>query len=94
MPDETAEWEALAEIDTRNAATAASAYAAENEDYTSLNLFAPEVYGFVQRPSVTTTVTATSAGDQLIIASECASGGRAYQHDSSTGEITPIPRYH
>ncbi len=35
----------------------------------------------------------TSADDQMIIASEHASGGRAFQYDSTTGEITRIPRY-
>ncbi len=93
LPDRNAEWETLTELDTRNAATAASAYAADNGDYTGITLFALGVYGFVQTPGVTTTVTATSAGNQMIIASEHASGGRAFQYDSTTGEITPIPRY-
>jgi hypothetical protein len=91
LPDRTAEWEAL--TDTRNAATAASAYAADNNgSYTSITLFALEVYGFVQSPGVTTTVTASRGGDQVIITSEHASGGRACQYDSATGEFVPIPR--
>ncbi len=48
LPDTTAEWEALAEIDTRNAATAASLYAADNDgSYTGITLFALLTYGFV-----------------------------------------------
>jgi hypothetical protein len=82
-----------AQSDLRNATTAASAYAADNNgSYTGMTLFALEVYGFVQGPGVTTTVTATSGGDQVIIVSEHASGGRAYQYDSASGEIVPIPR--
>jgi hypothetical protein len=93
LPDRIAEWEALAKTDTRNAATAATAYAADNNgSYTGITLFALEVHGFVQSPGVTTTVTASSGGDQVIIVSEHASGGRAYQYDSATGEIVPIPR--
>jgi len=92
LPDRTAEWEALAQIDTRNAATAASSYAADNNgSYTGITFFDLQTYAFVQSPGVTTTVAATSGGDQVIIVSECASGGRAYQYDSTTGEIVPIP---
>lgn len=54
-------------------------------------MFALVSYGFVQSPGVTTTVTSTSGGDQVMFVSEHASGGRAYQYDSATGEIVPIP---
>jgi hypothetical protein len=93
LPDRTAEWETLAELDTRNAATAASSYAADNNGfYTGISLFDLESYGFVQSPGVTTTVIAVSAGADVVIVSEHSYGGRAYQYDSTTGEIVPIAR--
>ncbi len=93
LPDRTAQWEALVESDTRNAAMAASLYAADNSgSYTGITLFALVSYGFVQSPGVTTTVTTLSGGDQVLIVSEHTYGGRAYQYDSTTGEIVPVPR--
>jgi hypothetical protein len=55
-------------------------------------LFALVSYGFVRSPGVTTTVTTLSGGDQVLIVSEHMYSGRAYQYDSTTGEIVPISR--
>jgi len=68
-------------------------YAADNNGfYTGISLFDLESYGFVQSPGVTTTLIAVSAGADVVIVSEHSYGGRAYQYDSTTGEIVPIAR--
>lgn len=93
LPDRTAEWEAMAQTNTRNAALAADVYAAENNgSYTGLTLTHLGVNGFEPSPNVTTTVTTVQAGTGVLIESAHNFGGRAYQYNSFTGRIEPVTR--
>ena len=94
--DRTAEWEALAKSDLRNAATAAVAYAADQPDgsYAGMTLAVLEAnYGFMPTRGVATRVFVVADGDGFLVQSEHSLGGGAFQYDSATGEITPIPRF-
>jgi len=92
LPDRIAEWEALAQVDTRNAAVAANAYAADhNGSYRGISLAGLVSEGFVQSPGVTTTIVDTTP-NYVVIESEHAYGGRAYQYDSRNGQFGFVPR--
>jgi hypothetical protein len=90
LPGSIAEWEKLAEIDTRNAATAATTYAADNNgDYTGLTVAALVVNGFVQSPNVSTVVVEATP-NHVVIESRHSYGGRTYRYDSATGKVEPV----
>jgi hypothetical protein len=96
LPDRTAEWEALAQSDLRNLVTAANAYAADQPDgsYTGITIAVLSAnYGFVPSQGVNSAISVTAGGEQFIARSEHNEGGSAYQYDSATGNIQPVPRF-
>jgi hypothetical protein len=91
-----AEWEAMAKSDLRNLVTAANAYAADQPDgsYTGITIAVLSAnYGFVPSQGVNTAISVTAGGAQFIARSEHNEGGSAYQYDSATGNIQPVPRF-
>jgi len=94
--EQIAEWEAMAKSDLRNLVTAANAYAADQPDgsYTGITIAVLSAnYGFVPSQGVNTAISVTAGGEQFIARSEHTSGGSAYQYDSATGNIQPVPRF-
>ena len=94
--DRTAQWKVLVKSDLRNVATAAIAYAADQPDgsYTGMTLaFLEADYGFVPTQGVTTQISVVADGNGFLARSEHSRRGGAFQYDSATGEITPIPRF-
>jgi hypothetical protein len=94
--EQIAEWEAMAKSDLRNLVTAANAYAADQPDgsYTGITIAVLSAnYGFVPSEGVNTAISVTAGGDQFTARSEHNEGGNAYQYDSVTGNIQPVPRF-
>ncbi len=94
--DRTAQWKVLVKSDLRNVATAAVAYASDQPDgsYTGMTLAVLQAdYGFVPTQGVTTQISVVDGGDGFLARSEHSRRGSAFQYDSATGEITPIPRF-
>ena len=87
-------WEAAAKSDLRNAAAAATACAAEHDgSYVECGTEAQLLpYGFEKSPEVTyANLMATAT--RWVSATQHDDGISAYQFDSATGEITPVPRF-
>jgi hypothetical protein len=94
--EQIAEWEAMAKSDLRNLVTAANAYAADQPDgsYTGITIAVLSAnYGFVPPQGVNSAISVTAGGEQFIARSEHSEGGSAYQYDSATGNIQPVPRF-
>jgi hypothetical protein len=93
--EQIAAWEAMAKSDLRNLVTAANAHAADQPDgsYTGITIAVLSAnYGFVPSQGVNTAISVTAGGEQFIAWSEHNEGGSAYQYDSATGNIQPVPR--
>jgi hypothetical protein len=91
--EQIAEWEATAQSDLRNAATAAEVCAADNGgSYDNCGTLASlEAYGFNKSPDVNyTNVQATAT--RWVSTTQNVNGGSAYKYDSADGKIVPIPR--
>jgi type IV pilus assembly protein PilA len=86
--------EAAAQSDLRNAAAAATACAAANDgSYVECGTEAQLLsYGFDKSPDVTY-VNLTATASRWVSATQHNDGGSAYQFDTSTGEIQPVPRF-
>jgi hypothetical protein len=87
-------WEAAAKSDLRNAAAAATVCAADNDgSYVNCGSAAQlSAYGFEKSPDVTyANLTATAT--RWVSATQHNDGGSAYQFDSATGNIQPVPRF-
>src|SRR5215218_6187449 len=87
-------WEAAAQSDLRNAATAANACAADNDgSYVSCGTAEQlSPYGFEKSPDVTY-VNLTATASRWVSATQHSEGGSAYQFDSATGNIQSVPRF-
>ena len=87
-------WEAAAQSDLRNAATAANACAADNDgSYVSCGTAEQlSPYGFDKSPDVTY-VNLTATASRWVSATQHTEGGSAYQFDSATGNIQSVPRF-
>src|SRR5829696_975241 len=91
--EQIAAWEAAAQSDLRNAATAAEVCAADNGgSYDNCGTLASlEAYGFNKSPDVNyTNVQATAT--RWVSTTQNVNGGSAYKYDSADGKIVPIPR--
>ena len=87
-------WEAAAQSDLRNAATAANACAADNDgSYVSCGTAEQlSPYGFEKSPDVTY-VNLTATASRWVSATQHSEGGSAYQFDSAIGNIQSVPRF-
>src|SRR5215218_9200609 len=87
-------WEAAAQSDLRNAATAANACAADSDgSYVSCGTAEQlSPYGFEKSPDVTY-VNLTATATRWVSATQHTEGGSAYQFDSATGNIQSVPRF-
>ena len=85
--------ESIAQADLRNAATAATACGADNNgSYANCGTIAQlAAYGYNPNPDVSIFINATVA--RWTATAQHNAGGSAYQYDSATGEITPVPRF-
>jgi hypothetical protein len=87
-------WEAAAQSDLRKAASAATVCAAENDgSYVNCGSAAQLLpYGFEKSPDVSY-VNLTASATRWVSATQHTEGGSAYQFDSATGNIQPVPRF-
>jgi len=87
-------WEAAAQSDLRNAATAANACAADSDgSYVSCGTAEQlSPYGFEKSPDVTY-VNLTATATRWVSATQHSEGGSAYQFDSAIGNIQSVPRF-
>jgi type IV pilus assembly protein PilA len=92
---ENAPLEATAKSDLRNAASAATACAADNNEasYTNCGTIAQlEANGYQHASNVTLVIT-TATATRWVAQAQHDSGGSAYRFDKDTGQIVPIPRF-
>lgn len=76
--------------DTRNAAAAATSFAASTSDgsYTGATMpLLASGHGFNQSPNTTTTITGTP-GDNIVFSSDCAGSTGTVTYDSANGTIS------
>ena len=85
--------EAAAQSDLREAAAAATACAANDGSYVECGTEAQlSSYGFEKNPDVTY-VNLTATESRWVSATQHNDGGSAYQFDTATGGIQPVPRF-
>ncbi|CAN5902448.1 hypothetical protein BH23ACT11_BH23ACT11_24490 [soil metagenome] len=76
--------------DTKNAAAAATSYAATTSDgtYTGATMtILADQHGFNQSPNTTTTITGTP-GSNIVFSSDCAGSTGTVTFDSDTGQVS------